>query len=95
MTLNVITSNCGGIYGNLKYAKDLLKKCDVLAVTEHWLYPDDLSFLETLDGSFKCYSSSSSKNYLNYRWRMGQGWLAILWRDGIYSGQKYQYNPIA
>ena len=88
--LNITTWNWGarGIYGNFSYAKVLLKTCDVLAVTEHWLYQDELSFLETLDGNFKCHCSSSSQNDLNYRWKRGQGGVAILWRDRNYFGQK-------
>ena len=60
------------IYENFSYAKVLLKTCDVLAVTEHWLYQDELSFLETLNGNFKCHCSSSSQNDLNCSWKRGQ-----------------------
>ena len=57
MMLDITTWNCGGIYGNFSYAKSLLKTCDLQAVTEYWLYRDELSFLETLGGDFKCHCS--------------------------------------
>ena len=55
--LNIATWNCGGIYGNFIYVKVLLKTYDLQAVTEHWLYHDELPFLKTSGGDFKCHCS--------------------------------------
>ena len=44
--------NCAGVYGNFIYIKALLCTLDVLALSEHWLYEDELIFLNSLDDSF-------------------------------------------
>ena len=72
--------NCGGAYSSFCYLKKLLQMTDVLAVSEHWLYRDSLSFLDSLDGNFECFARSSVLNDLNFRWRRGQGGVAFLSR---------------
>ena len=42
--------NCGGVYGNFIYVKTLLRSLDILALSEHWLYEDELTFLDSLTG---------------------------------------------
>ena len=41
--------NCGGVYGNFIYVKDLLRTLDVLSISVHWLHEDELTFLDILD----------------------------------------------
>jgi hypothetical protein len=41
--------NCGGAYSSFSYLKQLLKMTDILAISEHWLYCDSLSFLDSSD----------------------------------------------
>ena len=53
--------NCGGIYGNYKYAKTILNQVDIMAISEHWLYEDELSFLNELNNEFGCYAKSVLK----------------------------------
>lgn len=72
--------NCSGACSSFVYLKRLLQTTDVLALSEHWLYDDSLSFLDTLDFNFECFAKSSNLNDLNTRWRRGQGGVAILWR---------------
>ena len=79
--LRIACWNCSGIYGNYFYARDLLKNTDILALSEHWLYNDELSFLDGLDDQFCYYASSSRLNDNTRRWKRGQG----LW---AYSGGK-------
>ena len=40
--------NCDGAYSSFGYLKKLLQMTVVLAVSEHWLHRDSLSFLEIL-----------------------------------------------
>ena len=44
--------NCSGIYGSYIYAKKLLRELDIFAICEHWLYPDELIFLDSLNDDF-------------------------------------------
>jgi exonuclease III len=81
--LRIACWNCSGIYGNYFYARDLLKNTDILALSEHWLYNDDLSFLDGLDDQFCYYASSSRLNDNTRRWKRGQGGVGLLWRKNL------------
>jgi hypothetical protein len=41
--------NCGGVYGSFIYVKALLRSLDILALIEHWLCEDELTFLDSPD----------------------------------------------
>lgn len=82
-SLSFICWNCSGIYGNFVYARDLLKATDILASSEHWLYKDELCFLNSLDSDFDVYATSSSLNSDTSRWKLGQGGVALFWRKTI------------
>lgn len=81
--LRIACWNCSGIYGNYFYARDLLKNTDILALSEHWLYNDELSFLDGLDDQFCYYASSSRLNDNTRRWKRGQGGVGLLWRKNL------------
>ena len=75
--------NCGGVYGNFIYVKALLRTLDVLALSEHWLYEDELSFLDSLDNNFDVISCSSSQNSVLERWKRGQGGIALVLKKNL------------
>ena len=75
--------NCAGVYGNFIYIKALLRTLDVLALSEHWLYEDELIFLNSLDDSFDVISCSSSENNILERWKRGQGGVALFFRKTL------------
>lgn len=52
-------------------------------MSEHWLYRDELSFLDTLNTDFHVISCSSSQNDVNQRWKRGQGGVAIFIRKDL------------
>ena len=81
--LNITCWNCSGIYGNYVYARKLLKNTDILALSEHWLYEDELSFLDGLDSRFCSYATSSSMNDKLHRWKHGQGGVSLLWKKEL------------
>ena len=83
LELKIACWNCSGIYGNYIYARDLLKNIDILALSEHWLYYDELSFLDGLDDQFCYYASSSRLNDNTRRWKRGQGGVGLLWRSKL------------
>ena len=70
--------NCGGVYGNFTYAKALLSTLDVLALSEHWLYEDELSFLDSLENNFDVISCSSSQNSV-----LEQGGIALFLKKNL------------
>ena len=81
--LNFGCWNCGGVYGNFIYVKSLLRTLDVLALSEHWLYEDELTFLDSLDVNFDVFSCGSSKNNALERWRRGQGGVALYFKKSL------------
>ena len=81
--MNIACWNCGGIKSNFVYIKKLLESVDVLALSEHWLYEDELSFLDNLHNDFLYHAKVSERNNINTRWRRGQGGVAIVWRKHL------------
>jgi hypothetical protein len=51
----------------------LLESVDVLAISEHWLYADELTILDNLHNDFLYYAKTSEQNNMNTRWKRGQG----------------------
>ena len=49
----------------------------MLALSEHWLYKDELSFLDSLNDNFSVISCTSSDNKIKERWKRGQGGVAL------------------
>jgi hypothetical protein len=53
--------------------KLLKRQLDVLAISEHWLYADELTILDNLHNDFVYYAKTSEQNNMNTRWKRGQG----------------------
>ena len=51
-----------------------------MALSEHWLYTDELYLLENLRKDFDYHAKVSDQNDINTRWKRGQGGVAIIWR---------------
>ncbi|XP_069114366.1 uncharacterized protein [Argopecten irradians] len=65
---------------------ELLKETDIAVVTEHWLLPEQMNFLQSIDSNFKSYGLSDTRISLEPERRVcnrGFGGLAILWRKEI------------
>ena len=62
------------------YMHKLLESVDVLAISEHWLYADELTILDNLHNDFLYYAKISEQNNMNTRWKRGQGGVAIVWK---------------
>ena len=54
-----------------------MQKLDVLVLSEHWLYEDELSFLDSLNDNFSVISCTSADNNIRERWKRGQGGVAL------------------
>jgi hypothetical protein len=61
----------------------LLESVDVLAISEHWLYADELTILDNLHNDFLYYAKTSEQNNMNTRWQRGQGGVAIVWKKHL------------
>lgn len=65
---------------------ELLKETDIAVVTEHWLLPEQMNFLQSIDLNFKSCGLSDTRISLEPERRVcnrGFGGLAILWRKEI------------
>ena len=57
--LKVISFNCHGIKSSCNTIQQLTHDHDIIMIQEHWLYPDELSYLSHLSEEFCSYSLSS------------------------------------
>ena len=81
-TLNITSYNCRGAMNNAKYIQYLMGESDVLCLQEHLLSENNISFLSTMDQSYKCFARYSS--YVNQRGSLiSKGGVAILWKSDI------------
>ena len=79
-TVRVGTINVGGLMGNVPYVEDILENIDILAIQEHWLYPESLIFLDSIHRDFQGWGRSCSELNLNSVWRRGKGGIGFIWR---------------
>ncbi|CAH1795212.1 unnamed protein product, partial [Owenia fusiformis] len=76
--------NCRGFNVSTLYIKHLLSHCDILALSEHKLYPCNRFKLDSVHSDFRCYSTSSKNlNDFNCGKIWGNGGVAIFWRDSL------------
>ena len=79
--MRVACWNCGGFKSNVVYIRKLLDSVDILALSEHWLYMDELHLIENLHKDFDYHAKVSDQNDINTRcMERGQGGVAIIWR---------------
>lgn len=81
--LRVCTWNAGGLLHNLNFMDNLLEQADVCVITEHWLYPDSLTLLDTVHPEFDGWGRASSDLHLDSIWRRGCGGVGFLWRKTL------------
>ena len=80
----VITSlNTHGAMSNGIYIERLMKKCDILCVQEHYLYPDMHGFLRTLSSDIEGFICSDNSMDIDDYPRIRKGGTAILWKKSI------------
>ena len=75
--------NCSGFKSNFVYIRKLMGSVDILALSEHWLYTDELRLLKNLHQDFDFHVKVSDQNDINTRWKRGQGGVAINWRKHL------------
>lgn len=81
--LKITTWNVGGLKYNLQFLREHIAMWDIVCLQEHWLFPDDLGFLNGIDESFTSWGRSSSNLNSESLSRRGMGGLAFLWKKDL------------
>jgi hypothetical protein len=68
---------------NVHFLEKCLKKSDICVTQEHWLYPDSLNFLSSINKDFTGWGRSSTELNMDSVWRRGKGGVAVLWRKEL------------
>ena len=82
-SLRLSTWNIGGIMINVVHLQNCLENSDICMIQEHWLYPDSLNFLSTVNEDFTGWGRSSKDLNLDSVWRRGKGGVGMLWRKSL------------
>ena len=76
--------NARGYLLSIPYMRQLLTECDILAISEHWVYENRLACLSDITNTHTCFGGSSrlasAEDYGNGR---GQGGIALFWDKRI------------
>lgn len=77
--------NCQGAIRNVAYIAHLLEnlKIDILCLSEHWLFPNSLCFLDSVSSDFCSHGVSDSGLDISDPFRRGKGGVAIMWRKSL------------
>ena len=78
-SLRIASYNCNGVRSKLPMIGDLCDKSDLVLLQETWLFPTDLTLLDSVHGDF-CSASQSSIDMENFIVGRPFGGLSILWR---------------
>ncbi|XP_033756185.1 uncharacterized protein LOC117338930 [Pecten maximus] len=65
---------------------EILRNVDIAVVTEHWLPPEQLNFLESIDSNFRSFGRSDNRIPIDIEQRShfrGCGGIAVLWRNHL------------
>ena len=85
MHLNISCFNARGIMPSTKYIERVLQQnaIDVLAISEHWLFPEMLTYLDTMCEGYLAHgvSSHSLDPYTSHR--RGKGGVAIVYKKTL------------
>lgn len=57
--LSIVSYNCRSIKNSVGAVKVLCHNNDILLIQEHWLMPDELNYLSTIDPDFVFFGSSA------------------------------------
>ena len=80
--LKIATWNASGIMSSANYLSGFLddNDIDVCGISEHWLYRDNLSFMNSIHGNYTSMSISDSDLDLPSKRKVGKGGICLLWK---------------
>ncbi|XP_073953054.1 uncharacterized protein [Choristoneura fumiferana] len=81
---NFATFNCKSVKRSVDGIRELCKTCDVIALQETWLLPDDIPFLSTIDTSFGYTGTSAVDTAAEILRGRPYGGVAILWKTSVF-----------
>ena len=57
--LRIVTYNCRSVKSSIGSVQQLCSNSDIVMLQEHWLLPDDVGFLSSIDADFVAFGSSA------------------------------------
>ena len=76
--------NARGYLASIPYIRELLSECDILALSEHWVYENQLYKLNDISDSHHCFARSSKMaSAEDYGKGRGQGGVALFWKKSL------------
>ena len=81
--VNILSWNCRGLTSSIPYIQSLLEMPSVLVLSEHWLWPYELSRLNDISDDYDSTSKADSRLSDISHERRGCGGIAILWHKTI------------
>ena len=82
-SLTIISYNCRGAMSATMYLNNLLKKCDILCLQEHHLFPECVNFFRSFDPLFTAETIIDLDCYDTCTKRIRKGGVAIMWRKSL------------
>ncbi|XP_078665516.1 uncharacterized protein LOC144907947 [Branchiostoma floridae x Branchiostoma belcheri] len=86
-TLTIGCYNTRGLVPALPFIRSELDKLDILAISEHWLYEDALTAVDTVLDTHRGWARADSRlknrDTESGTWRRGQGGVALLWKEAM------------
>ena len=83
-TVTLTTYNCRGLKNSNLYLNHLLEAgTDIIAVTEHWLWPYQLHMLQDVHPSYEGFGCSDNRLNKNSDLVRGCGRVGIIWKKSL------------
>ena len=81
--LKVLSFNCHGVKSSSNTLQQFTKDVDILMIQEHWLYPDELTYMSFLSENFCSFSISPMTTDDKLLRGRPHGGVSILWRKSL------------
>jgi hypothetical protein len=82
-SIKLTSWDISGVKHNTCFLNESLSNCDILCLQEHWLYPDTLSFLDTIHLDFYSWGRCAKDLDIDATSRRGFGGIAFYWRKHL------------
>ena len=85
MNINIMSWNATGIISSSSYLCDTLldQNIDICGISEHWLFPSNVHFLESLTSRYNVYAKCDNDLTITSPRRVGKGGVALMWNKRL------------
>lgn len=83
-TYNIVSFNCKNVKRSKESIKELCQSCDIIALQETWLLPEEISYLNSIDIEFGSTGTSAVDTSAGMLVGRPYGGVAILWRKTVF-----------